>query len=293
MKRAWLAIGFMGISAVMAEAAAGLTYVDLLHKLTDLEGLALLPSPGVRPYASGRAMTVRASTTRRPGNTWIGGPTATPMASFARKAASPSLRRWTAPAALAHLVRGARQRSRQDLPGRLSRAGGRSALQRLLRPEEPTLHIRPARAHGVCAGRTVTCRFPIRNPARSSPKRAGERSIISAIRPTPGVLSCRRSNGNCRRRKPGPWERQASSWPTGWVQIRPASRPGQTTDVKRLTVPANGRVAVAGLEGAGAISGLRVKADSAAIKDVARCGARWCYRSAGMARSAERAGAAG
>jgi len=46
MKRAFLTAALWGASAVIAHAGAEFTYVDLVRKLTDLEGLAVLPAPG-------------------------------------------------------------------------------------------------------------------------------------------------------------------------------------------------------------------------------------------------------
>ena len=46
MKRMWLAAALLAVSAGMASASARLSYVDLVKKLTDLEGLAVLPTPG-------------------------------------------------------------------------------------------------------------------------------------------------------------------------------------------------------------------------------------------------------
>ena len=180
------ALVLMGLFTT-ARAEQTLTYADLVGRMTDLARLAVLPDRGETcaqwssydrasryDEKTGKYVALGRQRRRRRHHPQRGRP------GGHGRDERPGLH-------LADLVGRARQGTREDLPRRPAGAGRRPALRRLLRRQARALQLTrrcpTTWPQSVPAGRTCTCRSPIRSRARSWPTRAGATTTTSTTRP--------------------------------------------------------------------------------------------------------------
>ena len=269
MKRIWLIAGFVGMSTTVAGAATELTYADLVHKLTDLEGLAVLPNPGEtgRQWSSYDRASRYDEQTRKYVDWGANGD----AGGFIRQEGDVSVlaemdgpgciwRIWSAAPGKGHVkiyLDGAAEPT-IDLPFS-------SYFDRQSAPftYAPLVHT---------ASRGQNSYVPI--PYRTSCKIVAEKDWGAFYHfgyttyPKGTVVPTFK-------RELSPQDSAALAAACEFLANRrgtdPAgARPGQAIDGKKVTVPAHGKVAVAELTGARAITALRVRLDAAALKDVPR-----------------------
>jgi len=269
VKRICLSISFIGLSAVVAGAATEITYVELVHKLTDLEGLAVLPSPGetCRQWSSyDRASRYDEKTDKY-------------LSWGANGDANGIIRQEGDVSVLAEM----------DGPGCIwriwSAAPGKGHVKIYLDgAAEPAVdlpfmgyfdgHNPPFTYASIVhtASRGQNCYLPM--PYQKSCKIVADKDwggfyhVGYTTYPKGTIVPTFK-------RELSPQETAALAAASEFLANRlgadPAGeRPGQVTEVKKVVVPAKGKVAVVGLEGARAITGLRVRVEPAAVQDVTR-----------------------
>ncbi len=180
------ALVLMGLFTT-ARAEQTLTYPDLVGRLTDLARLATLPDRG--ETCAQWSSYDRASRYDEKTGKYVAWDANGDGGGIIRTRGRPGRhgRDERTGLHLAGLVGRARPGTRQDLPRRPAGAGRRPALRPLLRRQarRPLLSRRCPTTWppSIPAGRTCTCRSPIRSRARSSPTRTGATTTTSTTRP--------------------------------------------------------------------------------------------------------------